>query len=200
MRMSPSIFARAETALTFMLVCAQPMHVHELAETTMFDLNYLSHSDTFLSLLDIDEDDRLLDPRDIIDDLGPFALVNSSSDTVQIAHHSVRTFLLSRSDIFERFWGLSVQQAHFQAGALCLKYLIHVLKLSSRVGFGNSANGLAGNIGTNSLEAESSPQSGFEDICDDFLSVQSMNTRKGRRSLIASPSAICGDAVPSTCS
>ena len=127
---------RASMALGFLVVCPHPLLVSELSETTILDFTRDCQPDEVMQPLNIDGDDRLMDPADIISILGPFATLDQSSGLVQLAHHSVRTYLIEGKAEIPRF-RLETQQLHYETGVLCLKYVLNALSTPSDTGIGN---------------------------------------------------------------
>ena len=92
------------------LLCAQrPLHLNELK-----------------MVLEVDQDDTSLCPRrtkaiyDLEDACGPFVEVNDQQ--VKFMHHSVRQWMLNKSDL-----NFSLQQCHREVSATCIAYLAVIL-------------------------------------------------------------------------
>lgn len=71
----------------------------------------------------LDENKRLTDPRDVVDICGSFLQYQRETDIVALAHHSVKTYLISNLASPVKYFQLSEVDAHRNLAIKCLTYL-----------------------------------------------------------------------------
>lgn len=106
----------ARTAFALLLVTRQPLKVEELAEAVIVAPHCKA----------IDVDDRLFDPKDIIQICGGLVIRVADTNEVRFAHYSVQEYLLSSRILngSAAFFALSWATAEQKIAEICLTYLL----------------------------------------------------------------------------